>query len=64
MEFANKEYFALLLLLIPYILWYFLYRKNSEPTMRMSATAMYRYAAKSWRIPHGGSKECGGGVYI
>ena len=50
MEFANKEYFALLLLLIPYILWYFLYRKNSEPTMRMSATAMYRYAAKSWRI--------------
>ena len=50
MEFANKEYFALLLLLIPYILWYFLYRKNSEPTMRMSATVMYRYAAKSWRI--------------
>ena len=50
MEFANKEYFALLLLLIPYILWYFLYRKNSEPTMRMSATAMYRYSAKSWRI--------------
>ena len=50
MEFANKEYFALLLLLIPYILWYFLYKKNSEPTMRMSATAMYRYAAKSWRI--------------
>ena len=50
MEFANKEYFALLLLLIPYILWYFLYRKNSEPTIRMSATAMYRYAAKSWRI--------------
>ena len=50
MEFANKEYVALLLLLIPYILWYFLYRKNSEPTMRMSATAMYRYAAKSWRI--------------
>ena len=50
MEFANKEYFALLLLLIPYILWYFHYRKNSEPTMRMSATAMYRYAAKSWRI--------------
>ena len=50
MEFANKEYFALLLLLIPYILWYFLYRKNSEPTMRMSASAMYRYAAKSWRI--------------
>ena len=50
MEFANKEYFALLLLLVPYVLWYFLYRKHSEPTMRMSDTAAYRYAAKSWRI--------------
>ena len=26
MEFANKEYLLLLLLLIPYVLWYFLYR--------------------------------------
>ena len=31
MEFANKEYLLLLLLLIPYIIWYFLYRKKSEP---------------------------------
>ena len=38
MEFANKEYFLLLLLLIPYVLWFFLYRKRSEPTMRMSDT--------------------------
>lgn len=50
MEFANKEYFLLLLLLIPYILWYFLYRKKSEPTMRMSDTYAYQYAPKSWRI--------------
>lgn len=50
MEFANKEYFLLLLLLIPYILWYFLYRKKSEPTMRMSDTYAYRFAPKSWRI--------------
>ena len=35
MEFASKGYFLLLLLLIPYILWYFLYRKKNEPTMRM-----------------------------
>lgn len=48
MEFANKEYFFLLLLLIPYILWYLLYKK-SEPTMRVSTTDAYRFAPKSWR---------------
>lgn len=49
MEFANKEYFILLLLLVPYVLWYLLYRKNSEPTMRVSTTAAYRHAPVSWR---------------
>ncbi|MBO4314617.1 MAG: VWA domain-containing protein [Prevotella sp.] len=50
MEFYSKEYFLLLLLLIPYLLWYFLYRKRSEPTMRMSDTFAYRFAPKSWRV--------------
>ncbi len=50
MEFANKEYFFLLLLLIPYVLWYFLFRKRSEPTMRMSDTHAYLNAPKSWRM--------------
>ena len=50
MEFANKEYFLLLLLLVPYVLWYFLYRKRSEPTMRMSDTFAYQAAPKSWRV--------------
>lgn len=50
MEFANKEYFLLLLLVIPYILWYFLYRKKTEPTMRMSDTYAYQFAPKSWRV--------------
>lgn len=50
MEFANKEYFFLLLLLIPYILWYFLYRHNAEPTIRMSDTFAYQYAPKNWRV--------------
>ena len=49
MEFANKEYFILLLLLVPYILWYFLYRKRNEPTMRMSTTRAYLNAPQSWR---------------
>ena len=50
MEFANKEYLFLLLLLIPYILWFMLYRKKSESTMQMSDTYAYRYAPKSWKI--------------
>jgi len=50
MEFANKEYLFLLLLLIPYLLWYLLYRKKSEPTMRMSDTFAFRYAPVSWRV--------------
>ena len=50
MEFASKGYFLLLLLLIPYILWYFLYRKKNAPTMRMSDTKKYQYAPKSLRV--------------
>ena len=50
MEFANKEYLLLLLLLIPYIVWYLMYRKKSEPTMRMSDTNAYRYAPRSWKV--------------
>ena len=50
MEFANKEYLLLLLLIIPYILWYVMYRKKSEPTMRMRDTFAFRYAPKSWKV--------------
>ena len=50
MEFVNKEYFLLLLLLIPYLIWYLLYRKKSEPTIRMSDTFAYQYAPKSLRV--------------
>lgn len=50
MEFVNKEYFLLLLLLIPYFIWYLLYKKKSEPTMRMSDTFAYQYAHRSLRV--------------
>lgn len=50
MEFANKEYLFLLLLIIPYLLWYLMYRKKTEPTMRMSDTFAFRYAPKSWKV--------------
>ena len=50
MEFANKEYLFLLLLLIPYLIWYVMYRKKTEPTMRMSDTFAFRYVQKSWKV--------------
>ena len=50
MEFANKEYLFLLLLLIPYLIWYVMYRKKTEPTMRMSDTVAFRYVQKSWKV--------------
>ena len=42
MEFANKEYLFLLLLLVPYLIWYLMYRKKTEPT--------YRFAPRSWKV--------------
>ena len=50
MEFANKEYLLLLLLAIPYIIWYVMYRKKSEPTIRMADTSVFRFAPRSWRV--------------
>lgn len=50
MEFANKEYLFLLLLVIPYLLWYLMDRKKSEPTMRVADTFAYRFAPKSWKV--------------
>lgn len=49
-EFANKEYLFLLLLLVPYVLWHIMYGKRCEPTMRMSDTYAYRSVGKSWRV--------------
>lgn len=50
MEFANREYLLLLLLIIPYIIWYVMFRKKSEPTIRMADTFALRYAPRSWKV--------------
>jgi len=50
MEFANREYFLLLLLILPYIIWYVMFRKKSEPTIRMADTFAFRYAPRSWKV--------------
>ena len=49
MTFENIEYLFLLLLLIPYIIWYILKYKKSEPTLQVSDTTAYRYAPKSYK---------------
>lgn len=49
MIFANIEYLFLLLLLIPYIIWYVLKRSKSEPTLQVSDTRAYTFAPKSFR---------------
>ena len=50
MIFAYIEYLFLLLLLIPYIIWYIIKRKKTEPTMQVSTTRMYMNAPKSWKL--------------
>jgi len=48
--FANKEYLFLLLLIIPYILWYVMFRKKTEPTIRMADTYSLQRAQRTWRV--------------
>ena len=50
MIFENIECLFLLLLLIPYIVWYALRRKKSEPTMQVSDTHAYLKAPKSYKV--------------
>lgn len=49
-EFANKEYLFLLLLIIPYIIWYVMFRKKTEPTIRMADTFALHRAQRTWRV--------------
>lgn len=50
MIFKNPYFFALLAVIIPYILWYALKYKKSQPAIKMPETAKYRYVPKSFRI--------------
>ena len=43
MIFANIEYLFLLLLLIPYIVWYILRQKKSEATLQISDARVYAH---------------------
>ena len=50
MIFANIEYLFLLILLIPYIVWYIMRRKRTEATLQVSTTKMYLNTRKSWKV--------------
>ena len=50
MSFAHPAYFLLFFLLVPYIVWYVLKGKKSEPSMRVSSTRMYATMPKSYKV--------------
>ncbi len=49
MTFANPAYFLLLLLLIPWVGWYFLFRSSSESHIRWASTEALRRVPHTWR---------------
>lgn len=49
MQFANPYFLLLLLLLIPYIIWYVLRWGKSEPSLKLSTTASFRFAPSTFR---------------
>ena len=53
MEFANKEYLLLLLLIIPYLIWYVMYRKKTAAQLEGRADAAV-YAASGVGLHNGG----------
>lgn len=50
MIFANIEYLFLLILLIPYIVWYIMRRKRNEATLQVSDARVYAHTPKGYKI--------------
>lgn len=49
MQFANPAYFLLLLLLVPFLLWYVFLRDRYETSMKVASTRGYRRLPSTWR---------------
>lgn len=49
MQFAHPAYFVLLVLLIPFVLWYIFLRDCYETTMKVASTEGYRHLPTTWR---------------
>ena len=50
MEFKNPYFFLLLLVLLPYVVWYVLKFKKSLPSLKMPDTTKYAHVPKSYRL--------------
>jgi Ca-activated chloride channel family protein len=50
MVFADIEYLFLLILLVPYIVWYILKRKRNEATLQVSDARVYAHIPGSYKI--------------
>lgn len=50
MTFKNPYYLFLLLLLIPYVIWYVMRLRKSVPSLTMPEADRYRKAVKTWKV--------------
>lgn len=49
MNFANPGYLLLLILIIPYVVWYLLKNKKHEPTLCVPDTRAYNFSPKTYK---------------
>lgn len=49
MTFADYQYLFLLVLLIPYIIWYLLFNHKATPSLRVSSATAFRSAPQTYR---------------
>jgi len=49
MTFANPLYFLLLILVVPYIIWYIIMHRRIDPVMQVSSTEAFRYKHHTWK---------------
>ncbi len=49
MFFANPLYLLLLLLLVPYVVWYLLRHRTVHPMLLVSTTEAYRFLRRTWK---------------
>ena len=50
MEFYQPLYFLLLLLIIPYAVWYLMNYRKSTPSLKISSTVSFLRTKKTWRV--------------
>ncbi len=49
MTFANPAYLWLLLLLLPYMIWYVLFHNTTHAKLQVSSTEAYRFLRRTWK---------------